>query len=102
MYNLNYRFSNHQKNKIIEHDCAKSNGMKKNCPVFKMVLPAFQRELYDTAAWNTRRVNSDPFLNCVIHLLDCPKETIFQYFALLADSIVPQHSELRTVRRANQ
>lgn len=58
MYNTNQMFSNHQKSKITEQGHFWNKRMKENCPVFKMVLSTFQRELCDTAACSNSRLNS--------------------------------------------
>lgn len=56
--NINQMFAKHQKSKITEQGHFWNNGIKENCPVFKMVLSTFQRELCDTSACSNNRLNS--------------------------------------------
>lgn len=57
MCNINQVLSNDQKSKITQQGHFSNNGIKENCPVLRMVLSAFQRELCDTAACSNSRLN---------------------------------------------
>lgn len=78
--------------------------MKENCPVYKMVLSTFQRELWDTAVSGNSRLNSvsrDSFY-CVIPHLGCPKAVVFQDFNLLVNNSVSQNLEGRTISNPSE